>query len=158
MFQISPYFRKKFQTLRKIVTIFPFPTNFLIFIRQNFCWPFFSHRPQISPYFPCFSTFPPVSRKLLFPPYFEKFPPLYKNSPAFYILYVYFVSPYFDHDAFMHHPMHVLNAPAYLSGFLEGPPCTFLNAWEMCPLPCLHTYMYFLGWVGRCVFVCVMSV
>jgi len=24
---------------------------------------------------------------------------------------VYFVSPYFDHEAFMHHPMHVLDAP-----------------------------------------------
>ena len=24
----------------------------------------------------------------------------------FYILYVYFVSPYFHHDAFMHHTMH----------------------------------------------------
>src|SRR6218665_3869371 len=27
------------------------------------------------------------------------------------MLFVYFVSPYFDHDAFMHHPMHVLDAP-----------------------------------------------
>jgi len=25
---------------------------------------------------------------------------------------VYFVSPYFHHDAFMHHPMYVLDAPA----------------------------------------------
>ena len=38
-------------------------------------------------------------------------PLFYKNSPAFYILYVYFVSPFFNHDAFMHHPMHVLDAP-----------------------------------------------
>jgi len=28
---------------------------------------------------------------------------------------VYFVSAYFDHDAFMHHPMHVLDAPVYRS-------------------------------------------
>ena len=27
------------------------------------------------------------------------------------MLAVYFVSPYFDHDAFMHHPMYVLDAP-----------------------------------------------
>jgi len=27
-------------------------------------------------------------------------------------VHVYFVSPYFDHDAFMHHTMHILNAPA----------------------------------------------
>jgi len=26
---------------------------------------------------------------------------------------VYFPSPYFDHDAFMHHPMHVLDASEY---------------------------------------------
>jgi len=26
---------------------------------------------------------------------------------------VYFVFPYFYHDAFMHHPMHVLDAPDY---------------------------------------------
>jgi len=25
---------------------------------------------------------------------------------------VFFASPYFDHDAFMHHTMHVLDAPA----------------------------------------------
>jgi len=25
---------------------------------------------------------------------------------------MYFVSPYFDRDAFMHHTMHILNAPA----------------------------------------------
>jgi len=27
------------------------------------------------------------------------------------MLYMYFVSPYFYHDAFMHHTMHVLDAP-----------------------------------------------
>jgi len=27
--------------------------------------------------------------------------------------YVFFVRPYFDHDAFMHHPMHVLDAPDF---------------------------------------------
>jgi len=26
---------------------------------------------------------------------------------------VFFVSPYFDHDAFMHHTMHALDAPAW---------------------------------------------
>src|SRR6218665_504464 len=77
----------------------------------------FSHRPEISnfpPIFPVSVYFPPLSRKLLFPPYFDKCSPLfYTNSPAFYILYMYFVSPYFYHDAFMHHPTHVLDAPGY---------------------------------------------
>src|SRR6218665_2535674 len=31
-------------------------------------------------------------------------------------LSVYFFPPYFDHDAFMHHPMHVLDAPASSTG------------------------------------------
>jgi len=34
-----------------------------------------------------------------------------KNLPVLNVLYVFFVSPYFDHDAFMHHTMHVLDAP-----------------------------------------------
>src|SRR6218665_2842011 len=45
-----------------------------------------SHRPQISnfpPYFPCFTTFPSVSRQLLFPPYFSKFPPVLEKFTCF---------------------------------------------------------------------------
>jgi len=60
--------------------------------------------------FPPIFPVSPVSRKLLFP-HFEKYPLFSKNSPSFYILYVYFVPPYFDHDEFMHHQMHVLDAP-----------------------------------------------
>src|SRR6218665_2465050 len=65
------------------------------------------HKFRISPYFPCF---PPVSRKLLYP--------TLKNSLCFrkiHLVFTYFMyisfPPYFDHDAFMHHPMHVLDAP-----------------------------------------------
>jgi len=70
------------------------------------------HKFRISPYFPCFSKFPPVSRKLVFPPL------LWKMSPCFreiHLLFTYFMCisfpTYFDHDEFMHHPMHVLDAP-----------------------------------------------
>ena len=54
---------------------------------------FFSHRPQnhkfrISPYFSCFSTFPPVSPKLLFPPYFHKFSPCFRKMN---LLFTYFM-------------------------------------------------------------------
>ena len=49
---------------------------------------------EFPPYFPCFSTFPPCFTKINFFPYFDKFLPLFsKNSPAFYIHYVYFVFP-----------------------------------------------------------------
>ena len=106
-FRFSPYFRKIFRLWGKFLKFDLFRKNFLIF---------FSHRPQIFNFPPIFAVsvhFPPVSRKLLFPPYFDKFFPLfYRNSPAFYLLYVCFVSPEFYHDAFMHYPMHVLDASA----------------------------------------------
>jgi len=42
----------------------------------------------ISPYFRYFNIFPPISRKLLFPPTFE-------NSPFFRKIYVFLHRPYF---------------------------------------------------------------
>ena len=58
--------------------------------------------------------FPPVSQKLFFPPYFYKFPPVLGKFTCFlHTLRVF--PPYFDHDAFMHHPMHVLDAPDVLN-------------------------------------------
>src|SRR6218665_2538967 len=70
------------------------------------------HKFRISP--PIFAVsvhFPPVSRNLFFAPYFYKFPPpvLGKFTCCLHTLRVF--PPYFDHDAFMHHPMHVLDAP-----------------------------------------------
>ena len=49
------------------------------------------------------------------------FPLLLKMSPCFrkiHLLFSYFMCasfpPYFDHDAFLHHPIYVLDAPAYM--------------------------------------------
>src|SRR6218665_2181847 len=100
------------------ILILPLPEKFLDFHPPKFLMTFFSHRPQISN-FPPFSLFQYISlcfEKIIISLCFEKCPPCFrKNSLAFYILYVHFVSPYFDHDAlnFMHHPMHVLDASAY---------------------------------------------
>src|SRR6218665_417569 len=112
LFQIPPIFEKfsdflknfKNLTFSRKISHFH-PPKFLTFFSEsstkNFGFP---------PYFACFSTFPSLIRKnLLFPPTFQNFPLFSKNSTAFYILYVYF-PPYFHHDAFMHHPMHVLDA------------------------------------------------
>src|SRR6218665_291083 len=49
---------------------------------------------------------------IAYSPYFRqihKFPPLF----LFFLLFSCF-SPYFDHDAFMHHAQHVLEAPGFL--------------------------------------------
>jgi len=75
---------------------------------------FFSHSPQISN-FPLFFLFQFIS--LLFleislsPPTFAKVSPWFRKIYVFlYTLRVF--SPYFYHDAFIHHTMHVLDAPA----------------------------------------------
>jgi len=97
MMHFPPYFRfplfsKNSKILLEILKFYHFPKKFPIFIRQNFWWLFFSHRLQIlnPPYFACFSTFPLDWRKLLFPPYFHKFPPVFGKFTSFLILSVYF--------------------------------------------------------------------
>jgi len=61
-----------------------------------------------------FSVHPPKSMThiLYIPPIYTKF----INSPIFdkfriFVEFTYFASPYFDHDAFIHHALHVLNVP-----------------------------------------------
>ena len=57
--------------------------------------------------------FPPYfEKKILFPPYFFKFPSDFVKFTCFLHTLWVFVSPQFDHDAFLHHTMHVLDAPA----------------------------------------------
>ena len=67
---------------------------------------------QISPIFPL-SVHSPFA-KIIISPYFEIFFCFRKN----HLLFTYFMCisfpPYFDHDAFMHHPMHVLGAPGHM--------------------------------------------
>ena len=94
LFQISPLFSENFQTLSKIFKIVPFPEKFLDFHLPKFLMNFLviDHKFRISPYFPCFSTFPLYRENYYFPPTFKNVPPVLKNSPAFYMLYVYFVS------------------------------------------------------------------
>src|SRR6218665_1259501 len=75
-----PLFSTNFQTLWKIFKILPFPEKFFDFHPPKFLMTFF----RISPYFPCFSTFPPVSRKLLFrPPTMKNFPPVFEKFTCF---------------------------------------------------------------------------
>jgi len=55
----------------------------------------------------------PLFRKMYyFNPVLQNFPLISLNVPVFNMLYVFFVSPYFDLDAFMHHTIHVLDFPA----------------------------------------------
>src|SRR6218665_636857 len=111
LFQIPPLFSKKFRTLRKISTILPFPEKFLDFHPPKFLMTFFSTTNfEFPPCFHCFSTFPPCFDKFFLCPLISQISPCFRQI---HLLFTYFtcISPYFDHDAFMHHPMHVLDAP-----------------------------------------------
>ena len=116
LFQIFPLFSENFQTLRKIFTILPFPDKFLDFHPPKFL---------MTPCFPCFNTFPPCFAKIIIsPPTLTNFPPCFRQI---HLLFTYFTCisfpPYFDHDAFMHHPMHVLYAPELDHKYLD---CNFI--------------------------------
>jgi len=77
MFQI-PLFPKNVQTPWKFFPNFTFSHKILRISSANISDDLF----WISPYFRCFSGFPPISAKLLFPPIFA-------NSPSFCKMYVF---------------------------------------------------------------------
>ena len=138
-----PYSKNISNSVDKFPQFDLFQQIFSIFILQNFWRPFLSHGPYILdfPYFACFTTFPPWFAKIYyFPPTFQNFPLFSKNSTAFYILYVYF-PPYFHHDAFMHHPMHVLDASENDDGslpdgrFIGFYATRWWDEWDGLPLP-----------------------
>jgi len=104
LFQILPLFSNKIQTLRKIFAVLPFPDKFFDFHPPKFLMTFFlviDRKFRISPLFSNFHLIFPSS---------VHFPICFRKLTCFYMLYMYFVSPYFDHDAFMHHTMRVLDA------------------------------------------------
>src|SRR6218665_1145156 len=114
LFQISPHIFEKFsdseENFQNVIfsrKISPFSSakisdDLFLVINRKF---------RIPPIFPVSVHFPPVSRKFIFPPTLKNVPPVFEKFTCSYILSVHFVFPCFDHDAFMHHPMHVLDAP-----------------------------------------------
>src|SRR6218665_958656 len=97
----SPLFSKKFKTLWKIFPILSFPEKFLDFHPPKFLITFFSRRLKILK-----SLFHYILHHYYFPLLLKIFPCFREIYVFSYILYVYFVSPYFDY-----HTMHVLDAP-----------------------------------------------
>ena len=106
-FRFPPYFRK----------IFGLWGKFLYFHPPKFLMTFFlviDHKFRISPIFSLFQYIFPLFRKnFYFPLLWQIFPLCFTQI---HLLFAYFTCisfpPYFYHDAFMHHPMHVLDAPA----------------------------------------------
>ena len=97
-------FRKKIQTLRKMLTILPFPENFFDFHPPKFLMTLFSSIQSV-PANLTISTGTRVPAKCQVPE---------RRSGPFRLVYTpVSFPPYFDHEEFMHHTMHVLDAPAH---------------------------------------------
>ena len=62
------------------------------------------------------------------PPTFTHFPPVLGKFTCFLHTLRVFFPPYFYHDAFMHHPMHVLDASADLRDYFADSYTTCLTA------------------------------
>src|SRR6218665_2391855 len=118
LFQISPLFSKHFQTLWKICNILPFPEKFLDFHRPKFLMTSFlviDHKFRISPLFSLFQYISPLFLEIYYySPTLKNFPPVLDKITFFLHTLCISFPPYFDHDAFMHHPMRVLDASVIL--------------------------------------------
>ena len=125
-FRFSPYFRKIFRLCGKFSKFLPFPEKFLDFHPPKFLMALFQSSTTTFE-FPPISLFqyiiPLFREKLLFLPYFDKFSSCFRKIHLLNFTCFVCISfpPYFDHDAFMHHPMHVLDAPEYY--FLQTLMC-----------------------------------
>src|SRR6218665_14905 len=109
LFQIPPIFKKCSDSVENFLNL-TFSRKISRFSSAKISDDLFlvlNHKFRIPPIFPVSVHFSPVSRRLLFPPALKIFHLVLEKNHlhAFYILYVYFVSPpYFDHDAFIHPP------------------------------------------------------
>ena len=86
LFQISPPISEKFSDFLNFFYNFTFSRKISSLSSANISDDFFlviNHKFRISSYFRSFSTFPPVSRKLFFPPYFYNFPPVLGKFTCF---------------------------------------------------------------------------
>ena len=117
LFQIPPYFRN----FSYSVEIFQNSSFFRKISRFSSAKisdePFFSHRPQMSNFLTIFpaSHFPLFRKNYYFLPTLTNFPLFSKNSPAFYMLYVYFPPTLtMMHLCITQCPWTLLDAPACL--------------------------------------------
>src|SRR6218665_1618663 len=101
----------------KIFQILPFPTTFFDFHPPKFLMTFFSYRLKILNFSPIFAVsvhFPLSFTKITFSPTLKYFPPDFIKFTCFLHALCFSLPPCFDPDAFMHHIMHVLDAPGFM--------------------------------------------
>ena len=114
LFQISPLFPKKIVKSTETFSNFTFSQKFFDFHPPKFLMSYFFviDYKQILNFPPIFavSVHFLLFRENYYFPYFSKFPPEFVKFMFFTYFMCFSFPPYFDHDAFMHHTMHVLDA------------------------------------------------
>jgi len=108
MMHFPPVFEKNFYFLGNFWN-FTFSRQNFIFssvkISDDLFFLFFQNF-RIPPVLPVLLHFPPDSRKFIIPLLF-KIPPCFRKIQQLFTYFTCnFFPPYFDHDAFMHHPMY----------------------------------------------------
>ena len=86
----------------------------------------------------------PIYIKIINSPYFHKiytFPPTYAKFTFFGLVYV-FCFPHFDHDAFMHHTLHGLDAPASGSLVLQARTLSLSESNQLLYIISIHHLLY----------------
>jgi len=110
-----PLFQNIFQSLKNFPS-WPIFQKYFCLYPPKFWMTFSSRIHEIfhfPPYFRRIHTLPSISGKTLFP--FFTFPPTFIQFTCFWSNLRVFSSPYFDHDAFMHYALQVLDAHASMS-------------------------------------------
>jgi len=111
LFQNSPLFPKNFSDPVQNFPDLTFVTKKIRFSSAKISDDLFlviTHK--LLPLFSFFQSIPPILENFSFPT-FQNFPPDFLKCPCSVHAFCDFrFSPYFDHDAFMHHTMHVLYA------------------------------------------------
>ena len=110
-----PVSEKFYRLRRKVSQFYLFPKNSRFSSANISDDLFFSHRLQILIFSPIFAVsihFPPISRKLLFHPTFHNFTPCFPKIYGFLNTLCFSFPPSLTMMHFMHHTMHVLDAPA----------------------------------------------
>ena len=116
LFQISPLFSKNLHTLWKLFKILPFHKKIIDFNPSKFLMIFFRSSTtnfEFPPIFPVAVHFPLFRENYYFPHLLCKIALCFRKI---HLLFTYFMCisfpSDFDHDAFLHRPIHALDAPA----------------------------------------------
>src|SRR6218665_1137516 len=102
------------------------------FIERSMWMPSTSVHARLHPWRP---SLKPIMR-IAYSPNFSQ---IYKFPPLFSVFLTFLASSYFDHDAFMHHALHILDAPMYLATYISNLTPTKFTAKRSTKITCSNS-------------------